>query len=290
MLYITLRQYEYVVAIADAGSLTEAANRLNVAQPSLSVAITRIEDRLGASLFSRRKGAAIETTPFGHRFIQNARELLEKATDLERGENTSLPFVLGCFEDIAPWYLAPALDKLRSQLPETDIQGKEGRFSNLSAEIAEGRVDIAITYDIGFEGRFERRTIEKVSPVAFVAADHPLAKKPSVELSDLPSYPLLFFSEPLSGKFMQNLFNRMRLAPEIRHRATSLELMRSLAANGAGVGISYSHPPSEISYDGKPVVTIPIVTPEAVAEIKLLWSSLREPNEQFEKILNALTC
>ena len=47
MLYISLRQYEYIVAVAEAGSLTRAAEHLNVSQPSLSVAITRVEERLG---------------------------------------------------------------------------------------------------------------------------------------------------------------------------------------------------------------------------------------------------
>ena len=51
MLYISLRQYEYIVAVAEAGSLTRAAEHLNVSQPSLSVAITRVEERLGALLF-----------------------------------------------------------------------------------------------------------------------------------------------------------------------------------------------------------------------------------------------
>ena len=51
MLYITLRQLEYVVAVARAGSLSEAAKTLGVSQPSLSVAITQVEDRLGLKLF-----------------------------------------------------------------------------------------------------------------------------------------------------------------------------------------------------------------------------------------------
>ena len=73
MLYITLRQYEYVVVVADLGSLTEAAAHLNVSQPSLSVAITRVEQRLGASVFERARGAQIKITPFGHKFVAQAR-------------------------------------------------------------------------------------------------------------------------------------------------------------------------------------------------------------------------
>ncbi len=65
--------------------------------------------------------------------------------------------------------------------------------------------------------------------------------------------------------------------------------MRSLAANGVSVGISYSRPPGDLSYDGKPLVTIPIATPEAKTEISLIWSSLRECSPEFSAILDVLT-
>ena len=109
MLYITLRQYQYVVAVADAGSLTGAAAILHVSQPSLSVAITRVEVKLGHQVFIRGKGATIALTPFGHRFVEQARDLLLAATAIEQFSDAARPFVLGCFEDIAPWYLTKAL-------------------------------------------------------------------------------------------------------------------------------------------------------------------------------------
>jgi len=288
MLYITLRQYEYVVAVADLGSLTEAAAHLNVSQPSLSVAITRVEQRLGASVFERARGAQIKITPFGHKFVAQARSLLALATQVERGPKVAAPFVLGCFEDIAPWYLAPALEALRVHLPSVMVQGWEGRFAALATEMAEGRVDVAITYDIGFDGDFERRKITQVSPVAFLATDHPLAKRTSVTLEELVEHPMILFSEHLSEGFVRNLFETLKLDPQVRQRATSLEMMRSLAAHGLGVGMSYSRPPNDISYDGKPLVTVPISTPEAATEIVLVWSRLRGVDAQFERILQIL--
>lgn len=102
MLYITLRQYEYIVGIADAKSLTRAAATLNVSQPSLSVAITRVEDILERPIFARGKGAAIRVTPYGHGIIERARQILALAALTEQKQQTAPKFVLGCFEDIAP--------------------------------------------------------------------------------------------------------------------------------------------------------------------------------------------
>ncbi|PIE13708.1 MAG: LysR family transcriptional regulator [Rhodobacterales bacterium] len=287
MLYITLRQYEYVVAVADTGSLTHAAARLNVSQPSLSVALSRVEDAVGQKIFLRRKGAALMVTPFGHRFIAKARALLDSAGRIEQGD-AKQHLVLGCFADIAPWYLAPAIKALQSRFAGVSVRGVEGRFSELAANITEGTVDLAITYDIGFEGPFVRRKLKEVTPVAFLACDHPLAGQETIRLDQLADHPVILFHEELSQGYMQKLFDALHLLPNVAHRAGSLEMMRSLAAHGAGIGISYSCPPGNVSYDGTPLVTRPISTPHASADIILLWSELRATDKRFSEMLETL--
>lgn len=210
------------------------------------------------------------------------------AQTLEHRQNAQPPFVLACFEDIAPWYLAPALERLENQFPMLEVLVKEARFTELAADLAKGRADLAISYDVGFDGQFDRQTIRKMSPVAFLAADHPLASRDSVLFEDLADHPVILFDENLSEGFVRNLFDEMRLQLKIKHRVTSLEMMRSLAAHDAGVGISYACPPSDISYDGEPVATIPIRTPQAVTEIVLVWSRLRKLEPQFLGIIDCL--
>lgn len=178
--------------------------------------------------------------------------------------------------------------RLKAAFPLTQIKGREGRFSDLARDLAEGRIDIALSYDIGFPAHFIRRNVSFVSPVAFVCTDHPLASQPSITLDALIPYPIILFSEGLSEDFVLDLFARLKLSPKIGQKVASLEMMRSLAAHGAGVGISYSRPPSETSYDGRPLVTVPIVTPQATAELKLIWSDLRLPDPQFHKFLDVL--
>ena len=288
MLYITLRQYQYVVAVADAGSLTRAAAILHVSQPSLSVAITRVETTLGHQIFIRGKGASIVLTPFGYRFVEQARDLLLAATAIEQSSDAAQPFVIGCFEDIAPWYLTKALMKLRTRFPAMTFQGREGRFSDLAADITTGRIDLAITYNIGFVGDFNRQKIKDVAPVAFVSAVHPLATFTSIELHQLSGHPLILSAEELSLGYLRRLFDALDVSPNIEHTTASLEMMRSLAAHGAGVGISYSNPPTQLSYDGQPVVTIPIRTPEALADIVLIWANTVEPDPKTTMILEAI--
>lgn len=289
MLYITLRQYEYIVAIAEAGGLTQAAKLLNVSQPSLSVAVTRVEQKLGQPIFVRGKGVSITITPFGHQVVKKARALLTQAAQLEQ-EGTSIhPFVLGCFQDIAPWYLAPALDFLHETFPDISFAGQEGSFSDIAQGLAKGKIDLAISYDVGFDSDFKTHSVAQITPIAFVHARHPLAAKPSIELDDLAAYPLILFKEDQSEGFVQSVFKNESITPNVKHRVTTLELMRSLAAHGSGVGVSYTCPPGNHSYDGKELVAVPITSPQARSEISLIWSALRQETPDFRKISKTLS-
>ena len=75
MLYLTLRHYEYVCAVARHGSLSAAAAAVHVSQPALSAALSRIEDHLGYALFRRRRGSALAMTPQGRAFAPRGQEL-----------------------------------------------------------------------------------------------------------------------------------------------------------------------------------------------------------------------
>lgn len=288
MLSITLRQYEYIVAVAEARSVTAAAARLHVSQPSLSVAISRVEEILGERIFLRRKGSVIVVTPFGHRLVERARDLLALAQEIEKASDANRPVVVGCFEDIAPWYLAPILDVLQRQVPAQAFRGQEGRFASLSRDLAEGKADVALSYDIGFEGRFERLKLRSVVPVAFLPQGHPLSDQPSLTLEQIAEHPLILSSEGLSVGYIQSLFDALNLAPRIAHRASSLELMRSFAAHGMGIGISYSNPPGHISYDGGALVTLPISSPSAAADLFLFWSGSRAQSPDLQPIVQAI--
>lgn len=289
MLYITLRQLEYVVAIAHAGSITEAARTLNVSQPALSVAISRIEQRQGQKLFIRRKGAPVSLTSFGQAFIVDAEALLTDAARLEDPEKQARRqldrIVLGCYEDIAPIYLAPTLRHLRQNFPDVEFIPRIAGFEALANGVLEGEINLSITYDLGLDANFEKHLLANVAPHAFFSPGDPLSEIPELKLQDLSDSPLILFDQGLSIKHMIGLFRARNLLPRIAYRVTSLEIMRSLAANGEGIGISYTRPPTNISYDGKPVCTKQINDPEAQETVILAYSALNPPMQPLPEIL-----
>ncbi|GGA14764.1 LysR family transcriptional regulator [Neptunicoccus cionae] len=271
MLYLTLRQYEYVVAVSKAGSMSAAAQMLNISQPALSVAVATVETHLGRPLFIRRKGAPIRPTGFAKGFLVEAEALLASAAQLEnpRADFNKPPKKLriGCFSDLAPVWLAPSLKRLRAEFEGIELLPLVADFETLAADMAEGQLDLAITYDLGLDARFTRHRLSAVAPGAFVAADDPLAQLPSVALRQLATRDLILFDEGLSVRHMLALFAEVGVRPRVAHRVASLEVMRSFAANGEGVGISYTAPLSDHSYDGLPLQRVEISDPSAQENI-----------------------
>lgn len=291
MLYLTLRQYEYVTAIARQGSLSAAADDVNVSQPALSAALSRIESRLGKTLFFRRKGAALVLTPEGRDFVRQAEDLLARAARLERTEpDAPAPqsLVLGCFVDLAPFLLAPALNLMRRNFPGIAVSYRVEGFQALTTAMIDGQVDLAVTYDLGLDAGFDRHTLAHAVPCAHVAADHPLATRSEIDLATLADHPLILFQEGMSAQHVLALFRERDLRPRVVHRAASLEILRSLAAHGEGIGLSYSRPPGHLSYDGRPVVAIPVSDPAAVEPIILARHGTAPLPPQRAGVLSAL--
>ncbi len=242
MLSITLRQLEYAVAVARTGGVTAAAEALNVSQPALSVALSQLEAQIGQPLFLRRAGSAVTPTGYGRGFLEEAERILASLARLTSGATAHAPVALGCFEDLAPMILAPLLALVAVDLPGLSLVPRVAGFEALAEDLARGRIDLALSYDLGFDDRFDREEVARLAPHAVLAPDHPLAARATLSLEDLTGVPLVLADQGPSLGHMRMLFSRAGLMPRIAHRAHSLETMRSLAANGLGVGLSYCAP------------------------------------------------
>lgn len=292
MLYITLRQLEYVVGVANVSNLTGAASLLNVSQPALSVAITRVEALQKQKIFIRKKGTPISLTAFGRVFVKHAESLLENARKLE--DPTYLSSLqmqrlsIGCSHDLAPSYLAPILKHVRSCFPDLELITHVMGYEEIATSLRNGTTDFALSYDLGFDASFEKEVFKNIAPHAFVSASHPMEKLKEISLQELTDEPLILSNQDLSIHHMLGLFRRHDLLPRVVHRASSVEVMRSLAANGEGVGISYTLPPNEYSYDGKKLCNVKINNTEAIEPIILVRNGLSPPLSPLLDVMDAV--
>lgn len=265
MLSVSFRKIEYALAVSDHGGVTAAARALNVSQPSLSVSLAQLETELGRPLFVRRKGHGIRPTSFGRSFLEDARMLIGQARILmdsgQSQSDISGNVSFGCFEDLAPFYLARILAALPAEFSAVAVHNTVCGFDEIAEGLNQGTMDLALTYDLGLGDRVDRHPIASARPHALVAAGHRLAGSASVTLEQLAREPLVLTSQALSWQHILDLFRAGGHDPHIGHKAGSFELQRSLVANGLGVAVCYARPSVAESYDGGRLKTLPISDP-----------------------------
>lgn len=270
---LTLTQLRYLVAVARHGSVTAAARMLNVSQPSISVAIDNVEATLGQKLFVRQRGSGIALTSFGRGAVAKAKQVLAEADELvglgTRDADVGGELVLGCFEDLAP-YFAPALIRAFSQrCPSVTVVVRDETFETLGRRLGDSAIDLGLTYDLGLSSHFARILLHELRPHALLPQGHALAGQASVSLAELATHPLVTTDQPHSWQHMLDLFLSRGLSPVSQSTTSSFELQRSMVANGFGVAVSYTRPYGDRSYDGLPLVCKPLSDPLPMQRIIL---------------------
>ncbi|MEM6933936.1 MAG: LysR substrate-binding domain-containing protein [Pseudomonadota bacterium] len=179
---LTLRQLEYLVALADEGHFGRAAERVSVSQPALSQQIREIEANLGVSLVER--GPRIRLSRAGLQAVEKAREILVLAGELERitprldGLSGSLR--LGVIPTVAPYFLPRVLARMSEHA--ISIQVLEAMTERLLTGVADGAIDAAIcAAPVVEQGlRLEPIFIDRFLYAASPNSDAPTPLKPSM--------------------------------------------------------------------------------------------------------------
>jgi len=273
MLSVTLRQMEYAVAIETYGGVSAAAAALHVSQPALSVALTQVEAILGKPLFLRRPGSPMAATSFGREFLARARRIIDDTTKLvtPEGAPPQAPVLLGVFRDLAPLLLAPILARAQRELPDIDIRWQTLGFEEIAAQIGRGPgLDLAITYNLGLDQSCFRQVLMELPLQAVVGRHHPFARAGAATLAAVAAEPIIVTDQDLSRAHMLRIFERGGLRPMIAHHAGTMETMRSLAANGLGVGLSYTSPRAATSYDGKALRQVTVTDAHSIEPVLLI--------------------
>jgi LysR family hydrogen peroxide-inducible transcriptional activator len=237
---ITLRQLQYVVAVADHRSFRRAAEACLVAQPSLSAQVAELEGALGMRLFERdRRGVLV--TPAGGALVARARALLIAADDLvETARGLADPFGgslrIGVIPTVGPYLLPEVAPTLRERYPKLTFIWVEEKTATLVERLARADLDaaiLALEADIGDPSR----VVLGKDPFVFAAAtDHPLATSGRpLKQRDLEGERVLLLDDVHCFREQALSFCARAGAVETGYRATSLTTLVQMAAGGAGV-------------------------------------------------------
>lgn len=290
MLSVNLRHIEYAIAVAEHGSVSLAAAAIHISQPALSVAIAALEEHLGQLLFIRRKGSPLVLTSYGREFMIKAAQLVAQFESLGETDDAverRRPVVIGCYEDLGPLLIGPILSEVKKHYPDANLSIQTGDFDFLSREMLAGRIDLSVTYNLGVDPSLVSREIANIYPHVLLYPDHPLTVHEKIGIKDLTDEPLVLVDQGRSLWHMVGLFREHQISPNIVHRAASYEIMRSMIANGLGIGLSYTRSKSTTSHDGKPLLDRKIVDNYS-AEPMVIVSNPANPLSPFAKEIENL--
>lgn len=287
----TLRQLSYLVAVADAGTIVAAAERLRLSPSALSDALSELERLLDTRLTVRRRAHGITLTSAGEHAVAQARTLLTAARELTTSLQSSPgelvgPITIGCYPTLAPTVLPPLLHDFGGVHPRVDLQIREATHDQLEGRIESGEVDVAFVYDTLIPGNPRRERLFALPAHILLAADHPLAAAEQVRLEQVADLDLILLDAPPSSQHTLSLFEACGLTPRIRHRTTSYEAVRTLVGRGLGYGILVQRPANPASDEGYPVVMKEIAPPVAPVGIDVIWSATVEPPERVRALIS----
>ena len=262
-LRFTLRQLEYFVAVGEAGSIAQAAQKVNVSSPSISAAITQMEAEFGLQLFARKHAQGLALTQAGRQFIEQARTVLSEADRLNSLANEISgrvrgPLNMGCLLTFAQIVLPHLRRSLISLFPEVKFHQFECDQQTIFDGLRQAELDIALTYDLGIPDDLEFVPLFSLPPYALLPDMHELAHRRVLTPQDLAPHPMVLLDLPHSGPYFLSFFSHAGVEPNIVERTRDLEVMRSLVANGFGYSIANIRHTSERAPDGKPLRFVPL--------------------------------
>ncbi len=285
-LRFSMRQLEYFVAVADSGTLSEAARRLHVSQPGLSQSLTDLERALDVQLAVRRKAHGVTLTPTGLQVLQLARDLLRRAEDLESaasgGDALGGVLSLGCYVTLAPTALPPLLQGFSALHPDLSMEFTEGTQDVLQQRLQSGKLDLAIMYDMDLLPEIRRVVIATTKPHVLLPAKHRLARQPSVSLAELADEPMVLLDAPPSSHNTLRIFETLGITPDVRYRPTTFELTRALVGHGMGYALLVQRPANDRTYEGHRVVVKEIAEPVGESRIVVGWPKAMRLNRRSQ--------
>ncbi len=158
MAQYTLRQLEYFVAVAEAGSVTGAASRVHLSQSAMSTALADLERALDVQLLVRHHARGVTLTPAGEQLLVASRRLLTQAADLQAeaqdlGSALTGPLILGCFGVLAPYVLPELLATSAQRYPGLRLETFEEDLDDLADGVLSGRFELGLSYNLAQDPR-----------------------------------------------------------------------------------------------------------------------------------------
>lgn len=290
---MTLTELKYIVTLAQERHFGRAADKCYVSQPTLSVAIKKLESELDIAIFERSKNS-VNLTPLGERIVAQAQRVLEEARAIKDiasfgKDQLASPLKLGAIFTIGPYLFPHLVPQLHSQAPKMPLYLEENYTGVLRRQLREGELDMIIVALPFTEPDVLTRPLYDESFVVVLPKSHPWNQLSHIEPHKLAEEDVLMLGE--GHCFRDQVFSYCPDLAQKHHtrlgsvlEGSSLETLKHMVATNLGISVL---PESAISnLDLNLVSTRPFSSPAPYRTVALAWRASFPRGQAVDMLLS----
>lgn len=290
---MTLTELRYIVTLSKERHFGRAAEKCFVSQPTLSVAVKKLEGELNVAIFERSK-SNVSPTPLGAKIIQQAEKVLAEARILKELAETgkdplSSPLKVGAIFTIGPYLFPHLVPQVHQQAPQMSLFIEESYTAVLRRQLRDGELDAIIVALPFTEPDVMTRPLYDESFVVVMRKDHELAKLDCIQADMLTEHNLLLLGEghcfrdqvlELCPALIQQRNNNVGSVTQ----GSSLETLKYMVATGLGITVL---PESAVgNLDAKIITTRPFASPAPSRTVALAWRASFPRGQAIDLLLD----
>ena len=231
-----LQHLEAFVTVVDCDTVTDAAQKLHIAQPALSRYIHNLEQELGQTLFDHH-GRRLHLTPFGQWTYDKVRHILDEASVFRHG-NMGQSWHLGASLTTLTTFLPEVIHLFRDLSPETEIHIEAGLSADIFDLVGSGRVEVGLVSDANSQAYYHVISLFTDPLWGLCPADHSWPKTQVISVQQVDGQPLILMTpRTLLHTDLDALFRSHAVIPDICMEINNVEVIQQMVAAGLGCTI-----------------------------------------------------
>ena len=299
---MTLTELHYVTVLAQTQHFGNAAVQCNVSQPTLSIAIKKLESDLGVDIFER-SATRVFLTPMGQKIVVQCHKVLEEVAiikDIAVNDEKKLssPLHIGAIFTIGPYLFPNFVSPLKKSAPEMPLIIEEGYTKSLRERLRKGKLDVAIIClpfdepDVVVQPLFDEHFVVVMPP------NHPLVKRSSVTPEDLEKEHILLLGEGhcFRDQVIEaipniNQYHHAKMPLDTDSQAHSVETLCTMVATGLGITIlpqTAVKGPSVCTLCNSDLVAVPFEADGPKRTLAIAWRAGFPRYKAIEAVRNAI--
>ena len=297
---MTLTELRYIVALHETGHFRKAAEHCNVSQPTLSVAVKKLEEELGVDLFERTRHR-VSATPIGEQIVEQARTVLQESRNIvalaEQGKDP-LGSVLsvGAIYTIGPYLFPRLVTRLHQLAPQMPLYIEESYTASLRGKLSRGELDVIIIALPFTEPEVVTQEVYREPFVVLLPEGHALSGRDSIDPAELARHRVLLMGEGHcfrdqvleSCPGLQQAINDSQARGEAVLEGSSLETLKHMVASGLGITVLPKSAATLVQYGEHSLTVRPFDDPAPERAIALAWRVSYPRHQAVDLLRDAL--